>query len=80
MNNKECENKSKFSFKIDDQVVTNEYFQQVIHPYSLEIKGTSNKDRFRKIENRVSAKVPNDIEFKIPCTNQTFIKTFFYQI
>ena len=77
MNNKECESKSKFSLKVDDQCITNEAeLAPIFINIASKLKEPRIKTDFEKLKNYMSAKVPNDIEFKIPCTNQAFIKHF----
>ena len=81
MNSKGSENKSNVSLKLDDKFVTNESeLTEIFNDYFVNIASTLKQPTietdFEKLHNYVSTKVPCDTEFKIPLTNQAFIKTF----
>ena len=81
MNNKECQNASKFSLRLDDQIITNESdLSEIFNNYFINIvsklKEPIVETDFEPLNNYVSSKVPTDIDFEIPLTNHTFIRHF----
>ena len=81
MNNKECQNASKFSLKLDDQIITNESdLSEIFNNYCINIasklKESIVETDFELLNNYVRSKVPTDIDFEIPLTNRTFIRQF----
>ena len=81
MNNKECKNSSKFSLKLEDQIITNESdLSEIFNNYFINIASTLKEPivetDFEPLNNYVSSKVPTDIDFEIPLTNHTFIRHF----
>ena len=81
MNNKECQNASKFSLKLDDQIITNESdLSEIFNNYFINIasklKEPIVETDFEPLNIYVSSKVPTDIDFEIPLTNYTFIRHF----
>ena len=84
MNNKERQNASKFSLKLDDKIITNESdLSEIFNNYFIntasKLKKPIVETDFEPLNNYVSSKVPTDIYFEIPLTNHTFIRHF-YQI
>ena len=81
MNNKECQNASKFSLKLDGQIIKNEsdlseFFNNYFINIASKLKEPIVETDFEPLNNFVSSKVPTDIDFEIPLTNHTFIRHF----
>ena len=81
MNYKECQNASKFSLKLDDQIITNESdLSDIFNNYFINIasklKEPIVETDFIPLNNYVCSKVPTDIDFEIPLTNHAFIIQF----
>ena len=81
MSKKGSEGNSNMSLKLDDKFITNESdLTEIFNDYFVNIASALKEPNidsdFEKHSNYVSTKVPSDTEFKIPLTNQTFIKSF----
>ena len=78
-------NNSKFSLKSDDKIITNEadiagIFNNYFINIASKLKEPTLKADFEVLKNFVGDKVPNDIEFKIPLTNHSFIRQFYQNL
>ena len=82
MNNKENDNASNFKIKVEDDVISNdsevaEVFNNYFIYIASKLKEPVPNSDFKELNNIIRSKVPNEIDFKIPFTNQTFIRIFF---
>ena len=81
MKNKENDNASNFKIKVEDDVITKdsevaEVFNNYFINIASKLKELVPNSDFEKLNNFIRSKVPNEIDFQIPFTNQTFIRKF----
>ena len=81
MKNKEDDNASNFKIKVEDDVITKdsevaEVFNNYFINIASKLKEPVPNSDFKKLNNFIRSKVPNEIDFQIPFTNQTFIRKF----
>ena len=81
MKNKENDNASNFKIKVEDDVITKdsevaEVFNNYFINIASKLKEPVPNSDFIKLNNFIRSKVPNEIDFQIPFTNQTFIRKF----
>ena len=81
MKNEENDNASNFKIKVEDDVITKdsevaEVFNNYFINIASKLKEPVPNSDFKKLNNFVRSKVPNEIDFQIPFTNQTFIRNF----
>ena len=82
MKNKENDNASNFKIKVENDVITKdsevaEVFNNFFINIASKLKEPLPNSDFKKLNNFIRSKVPNEIDFQIPFTNQTFIRIFF---
>ena len=81
MKNKENDNASNFKIKVEDDVITKdsevaEVFNNYFINIASKLKEPVPNSDFIKLNNFIRSKVPNEIDFQIYFTNQTFIRKF----